>query len=177
MSEPLLALTVHQPFASLLVEGFKPVENRSWPPTGRDVSPEDGRLIDRITGNPRSLWIAVHASATLWKPGSAHSEFDEFWGWVCGLVPSYRSRVPDQLPRSALLGLLRIDAVASDMDREDCPWSHGPVCWMVGAAIPLEEPIKARGAQKLWKVKDQGAVRELRAAWSTWKEAQATAAG
>ena len=113
------ALTIRQPFASGIVRGQKLVENRSY----------------RV--RPRT-WLAVHAGAEL-SPDEP-------------LVRCLRAAWRDMpevglLPRSAVLGFMRVDEILEHSVEQphprlaEDPQAIGPLCWVIGAVLELPEPI------------------------------------
>ncbi len=158
MSAPvrrMRALTLWQPWATLVVAGVKPFEFRKWPA-------------------PKSMWgqrIAIHAAARPVK----RREIDELiasirleGGWGTALVPGpaleilLRMQVrPELVPTSAVLGTAVLgqpvpaaEAVVEaygtsfrgDSDRID----HSVFGWPMKEIRRFEPPIEAKGAQGFW---------------------------
>ena len=149
------ALTLHQPWASLIACGAKRIETRSWPP-------------------PRALIgkrIAIHAGRTMARPASfSHAEtkalnsiFDslhmdtEQGALFVDFVPG--SGVL-RLPRGAVLATAVLVA-AQPTTAENRPppdsdealfgdFSPGRYGWELGDVRPLAEPYAVRGLQGLW---------------------------
>ena len=127
-------LSIRQPWASLIVKGFKDVENRSW------KTPIRGE-------------IAVHASASKaeddWEDAIitvaviraiALSEAKE---WLIKTIGEF-----DKLPRGAILGTVEI----ADCKRERMsPW-HFDENWGFYLQNPkeLKKPIPAKGKLGFW---------------------------
>lgn len=124
MSGDLRALTVQQPWASLLALGRKPWENRPRDPGVR----------------PGGQWVAVHAGLAI------HADADR----ARALAPDLDL---DDVPRGAVVGLvwLRPGVPVEDVvdGRE---WATGPICLPASDAIALPEPIPCRGMLGLWRV-------------------------
>lgn len=119
----LLALTLHQPWASLIVRGFKPIENRGWAPNGA-LRP--------------GQWFAIHAGKT-WDDECAA------FARELGVPESFFNEARIE---SAIVGVARFDGVTT---ASADPWFFGPVGWMLGGAVAIE-PVPCRGWQKLWAV-------------------------
>lgn len=126
------ALTVRQPWASLIASGVKPVENRTWPvpATWAERGPllihagaavdraaygyeHVGRALFETVGNeelPTSAIIAVVGSVRAHRDGiGGHCEpwgVDDCWHWVLSDV----RRLPRPVPAKGRLGLWVPDA-------------------------------------------------------------------
>lgn len=127
---PIPALTLHQPWASLVMAGVKRVENRSWAPV-------------QLRGpDPRPMWVIIHAGLRLDKDrvmelGLAHPR----------LQPLLAGQFLD---RGQVLGVACISR-AVPVDQVIDLFATGPWCWMLDRVLQLPEPIPARGRQGLWR--------------------------
>mgnify|MGYP003684450723 CR=1 FL=1 len=88
--EGLMAITIRQPFASAIIEGFKHVENRGWAPQQLRAG---------------SMWIAVHAGATAADPTDSPA--------TAAALKALRNAWPtmrnaEAYPMSAVLGFMHI---------------------------------------------------------------------
>ncbi len=121
------ALTLQRPWATLIVHGSKPLENRHWFPMG---------MIGQT--------IAIHAGKT----------FDEN-GWLAAqdimrglgedpLSPTLWGHIKVEM---AIVGTARI---AGYTKVSDSPWFFGPIGWVLDERRPLATPVPCRGMQKLW---------------------------
>jgi hypothetical protein len=81
--------------------------------------------------------IAIHAGGVLEQDGLAWLQLRGF-------------SVPENLPRAAVVGTARIEAVIEEP--VDDPWWEGPVGWLLAEVKPLPEPISCPGGQGLWKL-------------------------
>lgn len=124
------ALTIWNPWASLISEGVKPVENRNWP------FEERVRQRKAIIGTR----IAIHAGKTF-DLDAAHG----LMGWP---PPVPAIVVASRLVSSAILCTAVVDRFVSTMDSR---WFCGPVGWML-RDVRKFEPVPCRGAQGLWDV-------------------------
>lgn len=143
------AITIWQPWASLLACGAKKYETRSWPTQYRGV-------------------IAIHAAAK--KPSS-------IWEAIGCIVDKVRAALgiidPDDLPRGCIIATAelvgcwkiqqnRVDrsiyvVVENDVAVTIEPpewdfgdWTHGRYAWELVNVKMLPEPIPAKGMQRLW---------------------------
>ena len=120
----LRALTVQQPWASLLVAGRKPWENRPRDPGVR----------------PGGQWVAVHAGLTL------HPAADR----ARDLAPDLDL---SSAPRGAILGLVWMEpAVPVEDAAEAREWASGPLCIPCSRPLAFERPYPCRGMLGLWRV-------------------------
>lgn len=120
------ALAVWQPWASLLMAGIKKYETRSWKTKHRG-------------------WLALHAAKTA---------VGRDYAAPLGLL-GYSSF--DDLPRGCVLGVVYIDQIiethgtmVSTVDRMYGDWGPGRYAWKITARLPFNEPIPARGFQRIW---------------------------
>jgi hypothetical protein len=147
------ALTVWQPWATLIMIGAKPFEFRSWP-APRAV---------------RGKRIGIHAGAHRVDKSEIADLILRLRGpeaWTTCLKPEQAlpllERVytsPGLLPLSSMLGTVILGepvrsweivggfgGVINDSDRDNhCNWA-----WPVSDIVPLEPPVPARGAQGFW---------------------------
>jgi len=133
------ALTLTQPWATLVILGVKGWETRSWRPVG--VQPGDR--------------IAIHAAK-----GWTREDIDFAFELASrNILPLARHAEPDtDLPRGAVLGTVqftgyrpteRMDGISA-IERELGDYSPGRWAW--GLVLPREfaRPIPARGMLGLW---------------------------
>lgn len=128
--QPIRALTVHQPYASLIAAAAtvltgKTVENRSWiVPPGPLVIHAGKKLDEEAVCRPLVRDVLREA------------------GW---------SRIED-LPRMALVAVVNV--AGSHRENRCCPmWGEpGQVHNQLTAVRALSEPIPMRGFQKVWTV-------------------------
>lgn len=119
------ALTLHQPWAGLILHHDKTVENRSWAPP---------RRVGRI---------AVHAGRTVDRVA-----LDQLSG-------SGEIDLPDYLVAQGLLGTVAVTGAhtaAACPGRDGCRnWGVSSGWhWLLADPRPLPDPIPARGHQRLW---------------------------
>lgn len=127
------ALSIRQPWASLIIDGVKDIENRTW------RTKERGRIL-------------VHASKT----------YDYFaLAWITGnqrrrnLV---RGRWPTVEPQGALIGTVEVVEclsaafyVGADISAPPVtPWWTGPYGYVLAHPIKFEKPIPCRGQLGFW---------------------------
>ncbi|AQK61413.1 Activating signal cointegrator 1 [Zea mays] len=145
-------LTMHQPWASLLVHGIKRVEGRSWP------SPITGRL-----------WI--HAASKVPDPDTIKA-MEDFYREIYAVDGITGIKFPDHYPVSRLLGC--VEVVGCLRSEELVCWEHVPesvrlegltdFCWLCENPQKLVVPFEMRGYQGVYNLERRiydGAVRGL----------------
>ena len=130
----LKALTLHQPWASLIASNHKRIETRSW-------RPPEGLIGQRI---------AIHA-------GKLQREPDE--GLVAAVAACLGSAWRRNLPSGAVIATAKIKSVQRIESERDVPsgnealfgdYTPGRWAWHLTDIRVLPKPIPARGYQKLW---------------------------
>ncbi|CAN6321870.1 unnamed protein product [Urochloa humidicola] len=145
-------LTMHQPWASLLVHGIKRVEGRSWP------SPITGRL-----------WI--HAASKVPDPDTIKA-MEDFYREIYAVDGITHINFPQHYPVSRLLGCVQV--VGCLRSQELVCWEHVPqsvrleglteFCWLCENPQKLVVPFEMRGYQGVYNLERRiydGAVRGL----------------
>jgi hypothetical protein len=149
---PLLALTVHQPWAWALAGGWKPCENRDWPPPpsvlGHYLAIHAGRQYDEAAARE----LVEHAELLRLPgppPGAAHI--------ALGAIVAV-GRVAGAVLVDEVEGHLAVQKVLGEVPRERAaelarsPWASGPWLWVLDSVVQLAEPVPCRGLQKVWTV-------------------------
>lgn len=133
------ALTIWQPWASMIIGGWKHYEFRGW------AAPAS------IIGQR----IAIHAAK---RPIKAE-ELGDIMDYVCGPEGQFdevdpacmdlleRTWLRDELPRSAVLGT----AILGQPRATSAPQSVDRWAWPMLQIEAFAEPIQAKGAQGFWE--------------------------
>lgn len=130
------ALSLTQPWASLVAHGFKHIETRSWRTPYRGV-------------------IAIHAAKVFptWAQEVCQKEWFEFALTEMGV---YHPR--EELPRGAVIATAVLVACRPIVQGPDDPmerafgdYTPGRWAWFFEDVQMLPEPIPARGALGLWE--------------------------
>ncbi len=134
-SQTFRALSLTQPWATLVVTGAKRVETRSW-------------------RTPYRGWLGIHASKSFPRWARELCLEEPFLSALHGLRP-------DDLSRGALLGGVKLlDCVPTEgvelvgiSDREQAfgDYGHGRYGWLLDRATVFE-PRPMRGALGLWTI-------------------------
>ena len=152
-AEPVYAITLHQPWASLIALGIKTVETRSWPAPARLVGQR----------------IAVHAGKRLVRqPGGAierelRARWGENWRVITPTGAVVATAVLAGMARVAHIDPSSGHAVHDDSAEVGCamgtgrtpidPWgdfSCGRWLWFLDDVAALPEPAPAVGHQRFW---------------------------
>eukprot|EP00249_Psilotum_nudum_P012922 c24050_g1_i1 orf=22-867(+) len=136
-------LTLHQPWASLLVHGIKRIEGRSWP------SPIRGRL-----------WI--HAAAKVPQPETIQA-MENFYRELYSIDGVTDVTFPEHYPVSVLLGTVNI--VGCLTQEELSSWDDLPngvrlegqtdFCWLCEDPQKLVVPFEMRGWQGVYNLENK----------------------
>lgn len=140
------ALTLTQPYATLVVEGWKKIETRNWQTHYRGP-------------------LAIHAAATFNGVGGRHA-FDE----ICLGLPDYVRAVVTHhyavagewdLPRGQVLAVTWVldcipaeDAKPDDEERSVGDYRRGRWAWLLREPVRLPKPLPIQGHQGLWNLDD-----------------------
>ncbi|KNA05229.1 hypothetical protein SOVF_192310 isoform A [Spinacia oleracea] len=146
-------LTMHQPWASLLVYGIKRVEGRSWP------APLRGRV-----------WI--HAASKVPEPETIKA-IEDFYREIYAVNGIEDLKFPDNYPTSLLLGCVEVVGCISCEELQS--WEELPegvrlegqtdFCWLCEQPQKLLIPFEMRGQQGVYNLEKkiyEAAVRGLR---------------
>jgi hypothetical protein len=128
-----LALTVRQPWASLIAAGIKTVENRSW--VREDILGH--RIAIHSSGNPNPQARAYLAENLPRSEGRAH-----------------KIAAAD----NPLSTIVCTAVVAEFVTASDSWWFSGPFGWVLTDIQPCE-PIRCSGALRLWSLPAEVAIR------------------
>jgi hypothetical protein len=138
LEERVLVLSLHQPYAALVIAGVKTLETRHWPwPYG-----------------PR--WLVIHASKHLDREAEGRLIVK------VGRVPPVLRDA-----RGALLGLVHVAGPSRPLLPEDedaaCFYAEGRHAWPLERATPFARPVQVpRGPQKFASLPREDVVRFLR---------------
>lgn len=161
----LRALTVREPFATMIAMGFKPIENRalSFPKSlplpmtlAIHASTDDSTIGDDFTEVFSDFYMANQFNQTDWQP---HKLGREYWygGVIVGLVDVVAcvcvseftdadfAKLDEDYPW--LPGVQHPEAWRSD-------WANGPYCLILDNPRRLRTGVVCRGQQNYWRVPD-----------------------
>lgn len=122
------AITIRQPWAQLIIDGRKDIENRDWRTTHRGA-------------------ILIHASAPSHVDVAEHAKCSVFMrSRGLGLPPSIQ---PDA--RGAALGICFLSECVCNTDS---PWFTGKYGLVLSAPLRFEKPIAMKGALGIWETSE-----------------------
>ena len=135
------ALSLTQPWATLVAIGSKRIETRSW-------------------GTGYRGPLAIHASKGFPKEARAHCDDQPFLMELCGFFgPEFE---PGQLPTGAVVGLTSITdclrmtpewiATIAEPERSFGLYEPGRFAWLLGPVEWLAEPVQVKGSLGLWEL-------------------------
>jgi hypothetical protein len=138
------ALTVKQPWASLIVRGGKDIENRDWATRFRGV-------------------VAIHSSAKL-----DQREMEDACCMMRAFVPKFSTArfKQDKFPTGSILGTVEIVDCVKEYQS---PWFFGEYGFVLRNPVAFPVPIPCRGALSLWDVPDD-LLPLLREQWKAARE-------
>ena len=117
------AITVRQPWASMIVRGIKRVENRTWCPNGHR--------------GPLAIHAGLNRSELHRCDDPSYPAVDELeFGAIVGVVD-----LVDCLPLAEYLA-----------DRPDDPLAKGPYCWILANPRVLTPSVPYSGRQRLFDI-------------------------
>lgn len=149
------ALTIHQPWASLLAHGEKLYETRSWAPSETQLKPGDLLAIHACKGDSAAAYEMPEVIEALRHCGRLGEAVGRCW-----------------LPTGAVIAVTLYHYVAYSHEvappageRALGDWSPGRYVWRLDPVHLFEEPITWPGRQRLWEWDlTEGARAELLAA-------------
>ncbi|KAK3746751.1 hypothetical protein QZH41_003564 [Actinostola sp. cb2023] len=136
MRDPGMCLSMHQPWASLLIAGIKTVEGRSW-----------------YTSHRGRLWIATTVKTPI------DEEIAVVEDMYAELYPNEKLNFPKVYPTACLLGCVDItDCLNNDEYKENCSdktESESPFVFICENPQELLVKIPVKGQHKIWKLDSQ----------------------
>ncbi len=156
------ALTIHQPWASLIAEGIKRLENRTWTPAPEDIALGEYVLLHAGKTFDLDAWedaidVAEHQDVSVpWlaemrKPlATVRSIANRTLRATAVRAAEVRAR--ELVPFSAIVGVARFIGVLEHGDIAAAGrWYVGPFGWALDEATVIE-PVPVNGAQGLFRV-------------------------
>jgi hypothetical protein len=121
------ALTVRQPWASLIICGVKDIENRDWQTTYRGI-------------------MAIHSSAKM-----SREDMEDACALMRQFVPRFSADAFRRcgFPTGVILGTVEI---TDCVDKSPSPWFVGAYGFVLKNAVAFAQSIACRGALGFWDV-------------------------
>lgn len=138
------AITVSQPWATLLASGKKRCETRSW------KTNYSGEILIHA-GKKDPLWGISAMGDEAWAKALLaiiqYEKFDRFERFPTGAI----------IGKATLAGCVQIDRQMAERIREQHPdeyafgdFTPGRYAWVMDEAVLFDEPVPASGKQGLW---------------------------
>ncbi|OPX87759.1 MAG: ASCH domain protein [Pelotomaculum sp. PtaB.Bin104] len=141
------ALTLWQPWASLVAVGAKKIETRSWSTSYR--GPLAIHAAKTFTREARTLCLEESFQAMLYNAGiNSKNKLPLRFGsilCICRLVDCVKVEQTD-----GLMAWLERGYVANDYEYSFGDYTPGRYAWILNDVRRLPEPIPAKGRQGLW---------------------------
>lgn len=157
MTRPLFGMTTYQPWARLLAERVKGVENREWRPPAEVL-----RGYVAIHAGSRRDYAEWCGAAQVAQRAGALDRVP----WLERLLTTdYRERIRfmnSAADYSAIVAVGRIRRIETEPPKGD-PWWFGPVGWRFVAVVPVV-PIGCSGAKGFWRI-EGGLLERVRLAY------------
>lgn len=159
---PLWAITVRQPWASLLAAGIKDIENREWNPhpamLGKNIAIHAGKSL-----YPEEWFGAINLAETRGIIGGIDllSKARDWKRSADGMssprlaAKTFKSRIEKAVPNGAIVAIAQIRQVYS---AHESPWFVGPIGWLIENVLEIV-PVPVPGAQGFWRVQGDALVR------------------
>jgi hypothetical protein len=149
------ALTLHRPWEHAIAEGWKPVENRDWPPPPWLIGEFFGIHAGKKYDKEAAEWMRENL-AQLGIKGLVPDDEASRSGKIVAVARLAGAiqveRVGEQLQARDVLGPLTPEQVAAVLRS---PWAGGPWCWVPVDVVRLPEGVVCQGARKLWRVTNE----------------------
>lgn len=119
-------LSIIQPWATLIIDTYKDIENRVWGIKGFNST------------DYCNNWIFIQSSSTK-RDKNYNKHLDEIYG----------KKYLTESSKGHILGMAHISHIEKKCDLSQ-KWATDKVCWHFDAVIKFKQPIKARGALGTW---------------------------
>ncbi len=157
----LRAITIWQPFASLVAVGVKPVENRMWSPLASELRVGQFVAIHAGSKYDRDSWeYVVMLSKRLKREGRWIPRREAPWP-ISTIKPSRDTDSADVTPYGAIIGVAVLDEVRTeprvfrdDNGEYEDTWWCGPVGWYMRDQVPFAA-VPCSGSRGLWTVEGE----------------------
>ncbi|MEM7213737.1 MAG: hypothetical protein AAF479_17960 [Pseudomonadota bacterium] len=147
------ALTIWQPWASLILHGFKPYEFRGWKVpkfvVGQRIAIHAGaRKIPKKEWRAFKIGLAQGSGPRQALNSGAKTWLEEFAGEQCQNLPHGAVLATAVIGPEVHPSLITIDGkpIVNDSDRDD----HFNWGWPLTEIEPVMPPVEVRGAQGFW---------------------------
>lgn len=124
------ALTIRQPWASLIIRCGKDIENRDWRSNYRGI-------------------VAIHSSAKMDR-----ADLEDACDLMRGFIPKFSARIFSQeiFPTGVILGTVEMIGCVT---QSESPWFVGEYGFQFRNRVPFSNPITCKGALGFWTLNDE----------------------
>lgn len=150
------ALTLHQPWATLIAIGAKCIETRSW-----STSYRGPLAIHAAKGFPKEAQVACITYPFIDTLGKAGFRVGAWPGKplpLGAIVATCELVDCEKIARQKWWKIDGVTWILSDAERALGDYAPGRDAWLLANIRPLLEPIPAKGAQGLWEWTPAGEV-------------------
>lgn len=151
------ALTLTQPWATLVAVGAKKIETRGWSTSyrgpllihaGKGLGPVGGQrgLVELCQGEPFASVLAMHGIA--WGNLVLRSQMP-----LGAIVAAARLVACEPTERGHLAASVEVDGMQwefTDQERAFGDYTPGRYAWLLADVKPLAQPVPCKGALSLW---------------------------
>lgn len=156
------AITIHQPYASLIAWGEKHFETRSWStPYRGPIAIHAGKSMEVLEDFAERIapWLSKKPTP---EEESKRREWDAFEYWALKAIRLHNKSpfTLNELPRGSIIAIGELRNVyhstpdfESDLTEQEAAlgfYGPGRFAWYIDNVRLLETPIVARGQQGLW---------------------------
>lgn len=146
----LPALTLWQPWASLIAIGVKRYETRSWPAPERLIGQRIAiHAAKRPVAPDNREWARRYGAADL-PLGAVLCTATIAGAYQCGATHGRHAAIIDSVPGSLRLAPPALTRAGIAID-EFGDYSHDRWVWLLTDTRKLRKPAPARGAQGIWR--------------------------
>lgn len=152
--QPLHALTIRQPWAWCIAQGFKAVENRTWRPPASLLHASSELAIHASAAEPAEVELSQAFKVLAAMPqGHRPRPTTASYPWRLSATGTWTA-----LPaatRGAVVAVCRVVGVVGrgmDLQPSQRGWWWGPRGWLLEVVRPLPQPVACRGQQGLWQL-------------------------
>jgi hypothetical protein len=135
------AITIKQPWASLIVEGIKPIENRTWNTNFR------GRVLVHAAAKPANIKYEIEGQASIKEiqmfSALGRAEEDDLFGCIIGSV-----EIVDCVINHPSIWAEKSYRIYDGVHNNDYRTIHN---WVLANPIKFPEPIPMKGKLSFWE--------------------------
>lgn len=153
----IYGLTLWQPWASCIAEGWKPIENRNWPlpvfAQGKYVAIHAGKTFDDDAAEYIRTELEYPLIPDKEVPMGVILAVGRLVGCIAGTEVPEPSRGEDwDKQGGSFIWMWRVDDQVKLTDIEVKEWFNGTYGFIIRDVVKLPSPVPAKGMQKFWSL-------------------------